>query len=76
MAGEQRSYMSYLLRLWQAEGEGGMVWRASIQSPHTAERTGFVNLEALFTFLRQQTNAPPDSNAAVGDIACRAPHDP
>ena len=55
MGGEQRRYMSYSLRLWQAGSGSERVWRASLQSPHTGERTGFPSLEGLFAFLRLQT---------------------
>jgi hypothetical protein len=68
MSGEQRRYISYLLRLWQAGSGTEVVWRASLQSPHTGERRGFPSLEALFAFLRQQTGVVPDSDAVVGDV--------
>ena len=55
MNGEPRPYISYLLRLWQVKGGDEVVWRASLESPHTGERRGFANLEALFAFLQQQT---------------------
>ena len=46
--------MSYLLRLWQAEHEGALVWRASLESVHTGERRGFASLAALYAFLQQE----------------------
>ena len=52
--GEPRSYLSYLLRLWQTKKDGRLVWRASLQSPDTGERQGFASLEALFAHLRQE----------------------
>jgi hypothetical protein len=52
---EQRDYFSYLLRLWRV-GTEKAVWRASLESPHGGERIGFASLDALFAFLRQQTN--------------------
>ena len=54
MIGRKRPYLSYLLRLWLAEGDGP-VWRASLENPTTAERHGFANLESLFTFLAAET---------------------
>jgi hypothetical protein len=54
---EQRDYLSYLLRLWR-EGDGEFpVWRASLQSTQTGEKTGFGSLEALFDFLQKQTGS-------------------
>jgi 3-hydroxyisobutyrate dehydrogenase/glyoxylate/succinic semialdehyde reductase len=45
-------YISYLLRLWQESGkEGELIWRASLESPHTGKQFGFANLEQLFEFL-------------------------
>jgi hypothetical protein len=55
-AGEHR-YLSFLLRLWQARQNGGETWHASLEDPHTGERHGFANLEALMKFLLQQTQS-------------------
>ena len=54
MSSEQRSYLSYLLRLWQTRGGDEWVWRASLEDPHTGERKGFASLTDLFTFLEQE----------------------
>jgi hypothetical protein len=54
MTDERRHYLAYLLRLWQVHSEGELIWRASLESPHTGERHGFANLEALFAFLEEQ----------------------
>ena len=55
MNGEQGSYRSYLLRLWQAKSGGERIWRASLQDPHTEECRGFATLTDLFAFLEQET---------------------
>jgi hypothetical protein len=58
---EQRDYLSYLLRLWrESEGERP-VWRASLKSTHTGEKTGFGSLEELCEFLQRQTNTLPSA---------------
>jgi len=49
-------YLSYLLRLWQVEGEGGSGWRASLQNPRTAERLNFANMEELIGYLEEKIN--------------------
>jgi hypothetical protein len=49
-------YLSYLLRLWQVDGEDGPIWRASLQSPQTAERINFADLAALISFLTDKTS--------------------
>jgi hypothetical protein len=53
------TYLSYMLRLWQAGGRGGQrVWRASLENPHTGERQAFGDVEALVAFLADRTSFP------------------
>jgi hypothetical protein len=59
MGKQQPSYISYLLRIWRANGEGEAAWRASLEDPRTGERIGFASLEKLFAFLRQQAGVSP-----------------
>jgi hypothetical protein len=61
MSGEPPRYLAYMLRMWQATSDGRMVWRASLESPHTGERQGFADLHALYEFLerRAEDSAPP-----------------
>ena len=66
MSREQRCYLSYLIRLWQISSEGELVWRASLESPHTGERKGFASLDGLLDFLREQTGGASDANAEEG----------
>jgi len=54
MTPTQRRYYSYLLRLWQVDGAGSPIWRASLEDPHTGERRGFADLDSLFAFLKEQ----------------------
>jgi hypothetical protein len=58
----ERDYVAYLLRLWRVNSEGKTAWRASIESASTGERKGFASLDDLVDFLRQQTDAAPDSD--------------
>ena len=55
MSGERGPYVSYLLRLWQIQSKGELVWRASLERSSTRERRGFARLGDLFTFLEQVT---------------------
>ena len=55
MGEARRGYLSYLLRLWQAHADGELVWRASLESPHTGECLSFADAESLFAFLDAQT---------------------
>lgn len=72
MVGERKRYLSYLLRLWQAASESEVVWRASLQSPNTGERTFFSSLDALFTFLREQTDLVSDPDGVEGNLKGRS----
>ena len=47
--------MSYLLHLWQTESDGELIWRASLEGPHTGERMGFANVVDLLTFPGQES---------------------
>jgi hypothetical protein len=59
MSGQGRRYLSYLLRLWQTERGGTLVWQASLEHAGTGERRGFASLADLVAFLEQET-APED----------------
>jgi len=53
-------YQVYLLRFWQERDhlpETAMVWRFSLEDPHTGERRGFADLPALQDFLAVQVEA-------------------
>lgn len=69
---EQPGYLSYLLRLWREEDDGEAsdadraVWRASLESAHTGQKRTFASLGDLFSFLQDQTDAPP---TCQGDIS-------
>ncbi|MCP4363145.1 MAG: hypothetical protein GY796_34520 [Chloroflexi bacterium] len=51
----QHGYVSYLLRLWQAQDNGDWVWRASLESSQTGQRWVFANLDDVLAFVRSQT---------------------
>jgi hypothetical protein len=67
MTTQPRRYMAYLVRLWQVTSAGRLVWRASLEDPHTGERRGFADLETLFDFLKERTqaNAEPEHGHAA-----------
>jgi hypothetical protein len=50
-----RTYMSYLLRLWQVQAEEDLAWRASLEDTRTGERQGFASLDDLLDSLRRLT---------------------
>jgi hypothetical protein len=74
MSREPRHYISYLLRLWQIRSERQLVWRASLESPHTGKRRGFASLADLFIFLEQETGqvaqgqTAPNPTEKGGDV--------
>jgi len=49
-----RRYCAYLLRCWHSSEEERLVWRASLEDPHTGERIGFATLDAAVAFLRDR----------------------
>ena len=55
MTDSRRRYTAYLLRLWQVTNAEGTAWRASLESPRTHERIGFVSLNDLIKFLQRET---------------------
>ena len=58
---ERRGHAAYLLRLWQARGADGMIWRASLESVLSGERLSFADIEELLSFLAGYANrAAPD----------------
>ena len=76
MTKAQPDYLAYLLRLWRANGENSsqsaaesVVWRVSLESPHTGEKKSFASLDDLFDFLRQQTGEGPNDVTTQTDHA-------
>jgi hypothetical protein len=47
-------YKAYLIRLWNDSDQTG--WRASAQSTQSGDTIRFGSLDALFTFLQDQTH--------------------
>ncbi len=54
---EDKTYFSYLLRMWRILRGNELVWLASLDDPHTGKRHSFTSLEKLFAFLLKQTQA-------------------
>ena len=75
MSEEPPRYLAYMLRMWQAASDGRLVWRASVESPHTGERQGFADLRALYEFLerRAEDGAPPSGAPPADAHAAAAP---
>ena len=57
-------YLAYMLRLWQVRDDDELLWRASLEDPHTGARRGFASLEMLVAFLREETRAD-DNNTRI-----------
>ena len=51
---QKGKYISYLLRIWEANLEGHSTWLASLEWPGSKERQNFSNLDELFDFLRTE----------------------
>lgn len=61
-----RSYLSYLLRLWRS-GDDASTWRASLEDPHSGTRIGFSDLDRLFAYLLEQSEAQPTDYDRLSD---------
>lgn len=58
MSDQDFQYKAYLLRLWRGgPGVAETQWRASLENSRTGERLGFGNLEQLFYYLQDLTEA-------------------
>ena len=66
--GKQQRYVSYLLRLWQAQSDGAWVWRASLEESHTGARRAFTDLAQLFAFIEQQTSGDAQADQPESDV--------
>ena len=56
-----RRYEAYLLRVWESDQAGQLIWRASLESSDTGERRGFADLDSLFAYLQTVCQSlPPD----------------
>ena len=69
------NYMTYMLRLWR-DGDDAP-WRASLECARTGERHPFVDLSALFDFLKFETgnfassqveDSQPGEKSQTGDV--------
>ncbi len=71
---QPRPYVSYLLRMWKAEEAGKLVWRASLENPHTGQLVYFASLLNLYLFLesggsvQEDTNIPAKTGEAHSDL--------
>jgi len=53
--------------LWTVEQSGQADWRASLEDPHTGERLGFSNVEALMVYLRELTGSSQNEEERLRD---------
>ena len=53
MLAKEADYVSFLLRLWQSDEDGYLVWRASLESAQTGEKLYFASLGLLLDYLLQ-----------------------
>jgi hypothetical protein len=54
---------AYMLRFWKVGGtdsQAAPTWRFSLEDPHTGEKLGFADLEALVAFLSEELGGTPD----------------
>jgi len=56
----QKTYHSFLLRIWWVQVDEIPVWRASLENPFTGERKGFASLSELVVYLQAQVSGATD----------------
>jgi len=61
-------YKSYLIRLWPACHADQMVWRASLEDPHTGQRVGFSDLDQLIDYLKDQISVAVQEYQSAPDV--------
>ena len=71
MTDEQRRYISYLLRLWQAGNGHAPDWRIVIEDVRTHARQSFASVDQLATFLHAQIrdHVAGDDTSAESQVA-------
>ena len=62
--------LTFLLRLWQVEDNGGVLWRASLEDA-AGNQYGFADLITLAGFLHNQIACPPDADNHDAGTASR-----
>jgi hypothetical protein len=75
---QERRYLSYLLRMWQESGGDpssgdGLLWRASLERPQSAERQTFGSLADLFAFLEAEARSGSSDLEGPGEEGCQPP---
>ncbi len=56
---------AYMLRFWKVRSldpQRPSAWRFSLEDPHTRERMGFADLDALISFLQAETASDTQVN--------------
>lgn len=56
-----KTYLAYMLRIWQTGERGSAAWHASLENPHTRQVQQFASLDLLIEYLQSIPN-PPASN--------------
>jgi hypothetical protein len=54
MLAKKADYVSFLLRLWQSDEDGHLVWRASMESAQTGEKRYFRSVSLLTDYLEKE----------------------
>ena len=57
-----KNYMAYLLRIWSGNESETLVWRASLEDPHTRKLIQFAQISELTDFLQALTEPDAQNN--------------
>ena len=75
---DQRSYRSFLLRLWQVEQNNVATWRCSLEETGAGQRRNFASLDELIVHLRTISTLSDQPNVGSAPLSSKAtdlPHD-
>ena len=66
-SGEERDYLSYLVRLWRVADGEKTVWRGSLECALSGKTYNFASLDRLLGFLWEQTGHAPQAGGGERD---------
>jgi hypothetical protein len=66
MLAKEVDYVSFLLRLWQSDEDGHLVWRASLESAQTGEKRHFSSVSVLVDYMGREFGGRERANEEAG----------
>ncbi len=64
---DNQGYLAFMVRLWTAQQNGDVTWRASVENVHTGAHQAFASLDDLLAFLRLAAEIASSGHVEGGD---------